>query len=251
MVLLTAALDFFITFGGRGRRATIPARAAWMHKHARRVLASLHVRVTVHGTPPQRGLLACNHLSYVDILVLGKVQPMVFLSKSEVRSWPIFGWLTRLAGTLFVRRNRRSDVAQFDESFAAVVNSGVVLGLFPEGTSSDGARVLRFHSSLFEPAIAAGWPVTGAWIGYTLREGSVGDDVAYWGDMTFFPHMLKLLTLPEIAATVAYGSAAPAGLSRKELAQALQHQVCGLLEQHRPAASAETRKIRTPAGAHS
>jgi lyso-ornithine lipid O-acyltransferase len=170
-------------------------------------------------------VLACNHLSYLDVIVLAAEQPMVFVAKSEIRRWPVFGRLACWAGTLFVRRDRKSDVTKFNEAFAAVVNERVILGLFPEGTSTNGRQVLPFYSSLFEPAAASCWPVSAARIGYTLAEGSVENDICYWGDMTFFPHFLRLLTRKQIQATVAYGPALPAGLDRKEMARQLHQQV--------------------------
>jgi 1-acyl-sn-glycerol-3-phosphate acyltransferase len=234
--LAAAALNYYFTIRRRGRSSDLTARAEWMSRHSRRILAVLNIHIQRHGTPPAGGLLVANHLSYVDILVLGAAQPMVFLSKSEVRNWPVIGPLTACAGTLFIRRNQRSDVARFDDAFTAVVNQGVVLGIFPEGTSSDGHRVLPFHSSLFARAAAAGWPVTPAWLGYDLAKGSVENDVCYWGDMTFFSHLPRLLTLDQINATVVYGHPAPGGLDRKQLARHLHGQVCELFAHHRPPA---------------
>ena len=114
-------------------------------------LRLLNVEVTTRGTPPQAGLLACNHLSYLDIVVLAGTNRQVFLSKAEVRNWPIIGALTRCAGTLFVRRERKSDVAELQTAFAEVVTQGLPITIFPEGTSSDGATVLPFFSALLEP----------------------------------------------------------------------------------------------------
>ncbi len=180
-------------------------------------------------------MLACNHLSYLDIAVLAAAQPMVFVAKSEVRHWPVLGRLARCAGTLFVRRDRKSDVTRFNDAFAAVVNAGVVLGLFPEGTSSNGRQVLPFHSSLFEPAVMSHWPVTPAWIGYALPDGSVEDEICYWRDMTFLPHFLRLLARKNIEATVAYGTALPPGLDRKHMARELRRQTCELGGHHQAA----------------
>jgi 1-acyl-sn-glycerol-3-phosphate acyltransferase len=229
-IVFLAAGDFILRIRLRRKSAGILARAQWLHRWSRRVLADLDIRVEQQGNPPVAGVLACNHLSYLDVIVLAAAQPMVFVAKSEIRHWPVFGRLARWAGTLFVRRDRKSDVTKFNEAFAAVVNQGAILVLFPEGTSTNGRRVLPFYSSLFEPAAAAGWPVAAAHIGYHLAEGSVENDICYWGDMTFFPHFLRLLTKKQIRATVAYGPALPAGLNRKEMAQRLHQQVGELAE---------------------
>lgn len=227
-VLTAAALGYFFSIRLRGKSTSLRARAEWMRACSRRILAVLNIQVECQGSPPVRGVLASNHLGYIDIIVLGSAQPTVFLSKSEVRGWPVFGFLADCAGTLFIRRDKRTDVARFDEAFARVVTSGVLLGIFPEGTSSDGHQVLPFHSSLFAAAAAAQWPVTPAWIGYTAAGGTVENDVSYWGDMTFFSHFLRLISLKAIKATVVYGAPVPAGLDRKAMARQLHRQVCEL-----------------------
>jgi 1-acyl-sn-glycerol-3-phosphate acyltransferase len=126
---------------------------------------------------------------------------------------------------LFVNRQRKSDVALLGPAFKHVVDQGVPLVLFPEGTSTGGDQVLPFMPSLLEPAAQHGWTVTPAWIGYSLAHGSVADQIAYWRDMTFLPHFLNLLSLPEIEAKVVFRPAAPAGLDRKRLAKLLRDEV--------------------------
>jgi 1-acyl-sn-glycerol-3-phosphate acyltransferase len=152
----------------------------------------------------------------------------VFVSKSEVRGWPVIGWLTRCGGTLFVRRDQRGDVARLTSDFRSPIDAGVVVALFPEGTSSAGRLVLPFRSSLFEPAAAHQWPVTPFWLAYSASEGSVEEEVCYWGDMTFLPHLLRLLSIEQITATVSYGDPPPTARCRKELARALHREVCNL-----------------------
>jgi 1-acyl-sn-glycerol-3-phosphate acyltransferase len=233
-VIAGAGVIYFFTVKLRGKSSDLRARAEWMCWQSRRILAVLGIQVERHGAIPAGGLLAANHLGYLDILVLGAAQPMIFLSKNEVRNWPIFGPLTACAGTLFIRRDKKSDVARFDESFARVVDAGLTLGIFPEGTSSDGHRVLPFHSSLFAAAAAAKWPVTPAWIGYEAEGGPVENDVCYWGDMTFFTHFPRLIALRKIRATVVYGTPVAGETDRKEIARQLHRQVCGLGERFRP-----------------
>lgn len=225
-------IDFAICIWLRGRAASAPARAAWLQRWCRWHLRNLDIAIKRHGTPPQGGLLISNHLSYLDILILGAAQPMVFLSKDEVRNWPLIGWLTRCAGTLFIQREQKSDVARVGIQFAAVVEQGLVLALFPEGTSTDGNTLLPFRSSLFASAAEKGWPVTATWVGYSLADGSVEEEICYWRDMTFGPHILNLLSKRQIEAHVAYAPTFAAGTDRKELAQKLHAQVCELAERH-------------------
>lgn len=233
-VLASAAVVYCFTVWLPGKSAQLGARAQWMSATSRRLLRVLNIQVLRRGTPPTSGLLAANHLGYVDIVVLGSAQPTIFLAKSEVRGMPVLGLLTACAGTLFIRRDKRTDVARFDEPFARVVNEGLMLGIFPEGTSTDGHRVLPFHSSLFKNAASEQWPVTPAWIGYEVKNGSVENEVCYWGDMIFFPHFLRLIQLDQITATVVYGEPIKGQTDRKEIARQCHRQVCQFLEARRP-----------------
>ena len=251
-VLGSAGMIYVTTVWLAGKSSQIPARAAWMRDTSRRLLAAMNIVVTRQGSLPANGLLAANHLGYIDIVVLGAAQPTIFLSKSEVRQWPVLGLLTACAGTLFIRRDRKTDVARFDEPFAQVVNAGLLLGIFPEGTSTDGHQVLAFHSSLFAAAAAAQWPVTPVWIGYQTDDGSVEQEVCYWGDMTFFSHFWQLAGLKQVRATVVYGRTLIGEPDRKQLARRLHREVCQLFEEHRrdlkeaEASSAKARSTANP-----
>jgi len=221
--------DFALFYWLTGRRKSLCARAGWMHRWATRYLRQLFgTRIEVRGQPPVAGFLACNHLSYLDILVLGSVQPIVFVAKADVRDWPVIGWLTQMAGTIYLNRAQRVDVARVHQEFAPAMAGQLVVAMFLEGTSTDGSRVLPFRPSLLEPAAANNWPVTPVWIGYSLREGSVAEEVCYWGDMTLAPHLLNLLSQTGITAHVAFGETLPPGLDRKEMASRLHAQVCEL-----------------------
>ncbi|MBI3414443.1 MAG: 1-acyl-sn-glycerol-3-phosphate acyltransferase [Verrucomicrobia bacterium] len=228
-----AALDYFFLIWVRNRSALLHERTAWLGRSSARILRGLNVTVTYAGEPPAEGMLVCNHLSYLDIMVLGQRQPVVFVSKADVRQWPIIGPLTACAGTLFLRREQRSDVARVAEAFVPLIAQGAVVAIFPEGTSSDGRQVLPFRSSLLEPAAANGWRVSPARISYVIEDGSVEEEVCYWGDMTFGPHLLNLFSKKRIRAFVAYGEAlAPVGVGRKELAGELHRRVCALASEH-------------------
>lgn len=227
-IALTCVLDFLVRIWLRGKASDIQRRADWCYRWGNAFLRLLGVRLTVHGTPPTNGMMASNHLSYLDIVVYAACRPFVFVSKAEVKSWPIVGQMIRCAGTLFIQREQRSDVKRLAEAFAPIIQAGSPIVLFPEGTSTGGDRILPFHSSLFEPAAANQWPVSPAWIGYEVPGGDASEEVAYWKDMTFAPHLLHLFTLKEIHATVHFASALPKGLSRKEIAKQLHQTVCDL-----------------------
>lgn len=221
-----------IDFAWQRSQRSVRSRAEWMQCWSRRILRSLAVEVEIQGQPMRVGMVVCNHLSYLDILVLGTQQPMVFVSKSEVRKWPILGPLVACAGTVFLERQKRGDLVQATTAMQAVVGAGISVAFFPEGTTTDGSYVRPFHAGLFEPAVTQKWNVTPAWIGYELPDGSTAAAVSYWGDMTFLPHFLKLLTQPPITTRVHWGERLPQPSDRKQLA-ALAHQAVVSLQNQR------------------
>lgn len=190
-------------------------------------MSQMGVQVSFSGPIPSRGLIVANHLSYLDVWVLSAITQCAFVAKKEVRSWPLVGWVARLAGTVFVDRSRPSQAHGLRPQIQQHLECGERLVLFPEGTSTGGDEVLPFHSSLFEAAIATATPVTAAHIFYELPDGD-GDpatDVCYWGDMTLFPHLLKLLTKSNVHATVCFADQARVYPDRKQAAAATQMEV--------------------------
>lgn len=210
------------------RQTSLPARARWLQRSSRRALRVFNLDWRVGGDIPQRGLLIANHLSYLDIAVLSAITPATFVAKREVKSWPVFGGFARLAGTIFVHREKRSDVGRTAAEMQAALNDGALLALFPEGTSSDGETVLPFKSALLEPAVQARQPLLAGCFAYALADGSVPDEVCYWGDMTLLPHILNLLGKRKISAQVAFAQIAENGSDRKQLARLLHGEVLRL-----------------------
>jgi lyso-ornithine lipid O-acyltransferase len=219
------ALARFVSL--RNRRPD--SRALWLHHACRRCLRVLNVRMTHCGAVPTAGLLVSNHLSYLDIIVLGALTPAVFVAKREVKCWPVFGWLASLAGTLFVDRCRRLDAARVNRRIQSLLDNGVLVTLFPEGTSSDGENVLPFKSSLLEPA-AERHTITAAGIRYSLPEGDARDEICYWRDMTFLPHLLNILSKSCIEASVSFNAMQDVLTDRKQLARRLRSEVVRLKE---------------------
>lgn len=223
---------WYATVQWKGHAGSIQHRAVWMKESAQALADSLRLRVRFSGTPPDQGLIVSNHLSYLDILVLGVARPTIFVSKYEVRSWPWLGWLTNCAGTLYINREQRKDVARLKESIEQRLADGLPIAFFPEGTSTGGDAMLPFRPSLLEPASATQCQVTPACIAYHLPGGgSVMDEVCYWRDMTFGPHLWNLLGKSSIEASVIYGTPRAADPDRKVLAKALQLEVEALRHQ--------------------
>ena len=184
----------------------------------------LGAEVEVVGRAPRGSfVLVANHLSYVDVLVLGSCLPCTFVSKSDVGSWPVLGWLSRLAGTIFVDRARRRDVLRVGRQIEAALREGRAVVLFPEGTSSAGDGVLPFRSSLLEPAATLELPVHYASLRYATDPGEVPArlSVAWWGDMEFVPHVVGLLKLPGFRARIVFGEDPVKTSERKSLAARL------------------------------
>jgi 1-acyl-sn-glycerol-3-phosphate acyltransferase len=210
-ILLTTILEVLGRFAAiylvsRGRVSTA-RRAAWLHascvRAARRL--SLVPSVTQSGGSEGRGLTVSNHLSYLDILVYGAACPFLFVAKSEVRRWPLLGTLASLGGTIFVDRGRSLQVAQASRRMEEGLRDGIPVLLFAEGTSSDGSSVLPFRSPLFDPAIRTGAPVTAAAIRYQALD-TTEEQVTYWGEMVFFPHLFHTLCVRGLAARISFDS---------------------------------------------
>jgi 1-acyl-sn-glycerol-3-phosphate acyltransferase len=145
-----------------------------------------------------------------------------------VRTWPVLGWFARLAGTIFVDRRKPIQALRSAEEIAGVLKRGALVILFPEGTSSGGEIVLPFKSSLLEPAARQLDPLIAGHIRYDLEDGDVREEVCYWKDMIFVPHLLNLLSKRAVRAAVAFTAVRPASSNRKELARQLHFEVLSL-----------------------
>ncbi|WP_044025281.1 lysophospholipid acyltransferase family protein [Roseobacter litoralis] len=167
----------------------------------RNALRIIGLKLHSGGSPAKTaGALVANHSSWLDIFVLNATTRLYFVSKSEVAAWPGIGWLARATGTVFIERNR-SKVAQQSELFAQRLGAGHRLLFFPEGTSSDGLRVLPFKSSLFAaffaPDLRGSIQVQPVSLRYTAPEHADPRFYGWWGDMDFGPHLLMLLAAPQ------------------------------------------------------
>jgi 1-acyl-sn-glycerol-3-phosphate acyltransferase len=208
MVLISTALQGcarFLLQRARGKVSTLE-RARWLHRSCLAAIRRLGIGLQPEGKFPSRGLLVANHLGYLDILVLSAMHPCVFVSKQEVRSWPLFGLMAKLSGTVFVDRARSSAAHIANAEMSRALAQGAVVVLFPEGTSSDGSQVLPFRPALFDAATKAGASVVSAHISYDVADGSAASDVCYWGEMSFFPHLLRLLSRHDIRARVRFAA---------------------------------------------
>ncbi len=228
VAILISLLDYLFRCAFHRSATRRAARAAWLHRASGRTLRFFQIKTQATGPVPVRGLLISNHLSYLDILVLSSLTPAVFVSKHDVKFWPVFGQFAVLGGTVFVDRTRRFQVGQVNNEIAAALKEGALVVLYPEGTSSNGQTLLPFKSSLLEPATDPAWPLAIACIHYEIDDGDAGEEVCYWGNHTFFPHMLNLLSKRRVRAIVRFGQCSERSGDRKELAQQLRAEILAL-----------------------
>lgn len=198
---------------GQRRRA----QAEWLHRGSVRICRLLKVATEVRGTPPPSGLIASNHLSYLDVFVLSAAVPCIFVAKQEITGWPVFGRCARYGGTIFIDRTRRGAVAPVLAEMREVLAAGLPLVLFPEGTTSHGETVLPFNSALFGAAFESEAPVTANAIGYELPGGSAKTEICYAG-VALLPHLWNLLSKPRLLARLSFSEPRPPTGSRKTLA---------------------------------
>lgn len=227
-LLLSALLR---PLGRRGERLALRLVLRLQRLWCAGALALLGVRVTWRGAPPAGAcVVVSNHLSYLDVAVLGAARPMRFVAKSEVAGWPVFGPLARLARVLFLRREQRRDLLRVGDGIRATLEAGASVAFFPEGTSTCGAEVRPFHPGLLQPAAEAGLPCLPVALRYETPAGQPAPSLAvcWWGDMTFGPHFGRLLALGRVRAEVAWGAAPVRAADRKALAAALQREVTAL-----------------------
>ena len=164
---------------------------------SREVLRILHVKLVLSGEVPNRhsppAMFVANHISWLDIWAINSVCPSRFVSKSEVRDWPVIGWLAVRGGVIFIERARRRDAARVSGAAAEALRSGDSLCVFPEGTTSDGTHIFPFHGSLMQAAVDATAPVWPIALRYLRRDGSINTEVAYAGDTTMAESMRAVL----------------------------------------------------------
>jgi len=154
------------------------------------------LRLDVRGRRMQgRGAVVSNHVSWLDIFALNAPQRIYFVAKNEVASWPGIGWLARATGTVFIRRNPREAKAQ-KLMFEARLRAGHHLCFFPEGTNSDGLRILPFKPTLFaafyEPELAGLLEIQPVTLVYIAPKGRDARFYSWWGDLTFASHLLRV-----------------------------------------------------------
>lgn len=194
------------------RPRTRPERAAWLSRFCKRALRRMQVSYTVDGPRPSSGAVVSNHLTFFDILLHSAVRPCVFVSKAELRSTPLLGWMSFMSGTVYVTRGGGGSAAAAATGMAKGFRDGLPVVFFPEGTTGTGEElVMPFRSGLLAQSIDAGAPVWAAFVRYSLSaqdiaEGKTLPNDVYWGPQSLLTLIWRFLNLHRLHATVRFAA---------------------------------------------
>jgi lyso-ornithine lipid O-acyltransferase len=214
-----AAIALYVRIRSRDGRCPywLPNLVSWWHG---RLCRALGIRLRIEGQIQPGCLLVGNHVSWLDIPILGAQGELGFLSKAEVRTWPLIGWMAEIAGTLFIERGAHQ-AEHISSRLVADISRGRALMIFPEGTTTDGTCVQRFHPRLFGAAQGPGLRVQPVAIGYRAGDATTPDaQVPYVGEDTLVANLWRVIRHPELVARVHFlpPLEAVAGERRRELA---------------------------------
>jgi 1-acyl-sn-glycerol-3-phosphate acyltransferase len=203
----------------------------WISAWARKLCRILHVTITHTGTPPhERALLISNHISWLDIPVIGALTHAGFLSKDSIRRWPLIGRLAVTAGTVFIKRGK-GEAQQVAEAIATRLQGDRQLALFPEGTTSDGSSVGTFFPRLFAAAIDTDTQIIPVALRYS-RLGKIDTQLAFTKDQSFFSVLLHLLGRKSSCVHVVFAEPIrPANRDRRSLSKASHDAIVTSLQQ--------------------
>lgn len=246
--LLTCAL-LFPWLGVRSREWHI-------RRWSRRLLRICGVEVEVvdatgvarTGAARQGAMVVSNHISWLDIYVIHSWQPVRFVAKSEIRSWPLIGWLCDKTGTIFIERGRKRDAHRVLHDITDVMLQGDLVGVFPEGTTTDGTGVLPFHANLMQAPISGGLPVQP--LGLNYLDAATGQPTlaaSYIGDTTLLQSLEAVLRAPPIKARLVIGPALmPASGDRRDLAASAREVVAYLSQGAAEHAATVAQRLNQP-----
>jgi len=199
-----------------------------------RSLATINVVPEVHGTPPVHPgrplVLVANHVSWLDIQVIHFIWQVRFVAKSEVRDWPVIGWLSARTGTLFIERGSGRHAARINKAIHAAFLENDAVGVFPEGTTTEGNEIGKFHASLLQPAVDEDALVCPVALRYLGEDGTICVAASYVGDTSLAESMRSILGQRRITAQLFFLTPIDArGRSRRDLAAETRRAIAGRL----------------------
>ncbi len=212
-------------------RETLPR---YIQTFCRKMAGSFGIKVVaVEPVQQHHGLWVSNHVSWMDIPVVGTLSPAFFLSKAEIGEWPVFGKLAQAAGTVFIERGS-GDAGSVAAQIASFLTEGFSVIFFPEATTTDGKKIKRIHGTLLQAAIDADVPVRPLVIAYVNKDGTLSDALPYYGKLTMKDSLKKVLDSKGVTAYVLpLEPINPTGKNKSELTNLLQARMQeGLTELH-------------------
>jgi 1-acyl-sn-glycerol-3-phosphate acyltransferase len=178
------------------KRDTIKTR--WLRRFSS--IVNLHI-IKEGELPVRRAILVGNHISWLDIIVLGQYLPAYFVAKSDIASWPVIGYLAKQSGTIFIRRGNKQHIKTTAEKMVWLLKQNSNIIAFPEGTTTNGDEVLHFHSSLFQPALLTRSDIQPVALQYL---GDAKEQAPFVGDDGFVPHLIKMLSMDKIEVRLSF-----------------------------------------------
>jgi 1-acyl-sn-glycerol-3-phosphate acyltransferase len=221
-----AACALVFPWAGPGLRDRVTAR--W----SRDLLGICGVRLAAAegGEALAHAMIVSNHVSWLDIFVINALHPCRFVAKSEIRAWPVLGWLVDKAGTVFIARGNRRELRHIFKGMVSALQAGERVAFFPEGTTSLQGEVLPFHANLFEAAVDAGVPVQPYALRYVNAAGAFHASVEYIGERTFVQSMMTVLSGGPIEARLrCLAPIEAANAHRRDLARAAHKAISAAL----------------------
>ena len=226
--LLQGVLTIAAVYPFTGRDTHQALRRRW----SLGLLRVLGMRLEHRGEAVAPGcMLVANHVSWVDIFAINALAPSAFVSKAEVRTWPVIGWLAAKNDTIFLRRGSRGHARIINEETAALLDAGCNVAIFPEGTTTDGATLLHFHAALLQPAIACGHPVQPLALQYRTPDDRFSRAPAYDGELSLGECIANIIASPRTIAriTVAEPIATADGTDRRSLAARTRSEIASAI----------------------
>lgn len=209
-------------------------RDAQTRRWSRKLLSILSVSTRETNAPEklhERCMLVLNHISWLDIFVIDARSPATFIAKSEIRDWPFAGWLSTLVGTLYIERGRPSAARKASAAIVAALERGVLIAVFPEGTTTFGRSLEPFHAALFQPALDAAATVQPVALRYLDAAGRHADAAGYVGETSFLESVWTIVSTRHIVAELNFLAPIRAhGNTRRSLADRTEAAIAAALE---------------------
>jgi 1-acyl-sn-glycerol-3-phosphate acyltransferase len=215
-----------------------------INRWSRQILQMLGLKVIVRGTRPTGKvptLIVSNHVSWLDIWVLNSALPVRFVAKSDIRRWPVIGFLVAGAGTIFIERRKRHDTMRTNRTIVQALTSGEPVAVFPEGTTTDGTEIKPFHASLFQPALGADARVVATALRYVDRTGNLDLDASYAADRSLWASVCLILARRNLRAELIFTAIVDVrGKTRRDIARETERAIADALSLRHPGTRTET-----------